>query len=101
MTDADEQMIEACAGGLTLWGVPRQIGRKIVADNIKRRRQETENADGIWLLHSRTKLMCDEVIDSDIVRVLRVAMEALATAGTMADARNMKGGRREQENSTS
>lgn len=33
MTDR-ELMIEACAGGLTLWGVPRQLGRKIMEQRI-------------------------------------------------------------------
>lgn len=32
----NEQMIEACAGGLTLFGVPRQIGRKVVRQNMER-----------------------------------------------------------------
>lgn len=89
----DEQMVEACAGGLTLWGIPKQIGRTIVANNIARRNQERENADGIWSLHGKVKSMIDETIDADIVRVLRLAMESLAAAGTMADSRNTRGKR--------
>ena len=29
-------MIEACAGGLTLWGVPRELGRKIMAERLNK-----------------------------------------------------------------
>lgn len=58
--------------------------------NIFRRHDPPENADAIWHLHGKTKSLCDETIDADIVRVLRVAMDALAAAGTMADSRNAK-----------
>lgn len=35
-----EEMVEACAGALTLWGVPRQIGRRVVRENMERADRE-------------------------------------------------------------
>lgn len=58
--------------------------------NIFRRQNPPENADAIWHLHGKAKSLVDETVDSDIVRVLRVAIEALAAAGAMADSRNAK-----------